>query len=202
MQIIIPYRDREENLKRFVEHYKGFDILLIEQNNHELFNRGKLCNIGFRESKAEIVCFHDVDMLAENLEPYHEKINGAVHFAGCPSQSNYTRCYPTYFGGVTLFTREAFEKTNGFPNDFWGWGGEDDDLYNRTQLAQIPVEFRDYRYLSLDHKRQPITKEHARNARLCNDTQSHWENNGLNTLEYDVLKRDTLFGVERILVNI
>lgn len=28
-------------------------------------------------------------------------------------------------------TVEQFRKINGFPNAFWGWGGEDDDLWNR-----------------------------------------------------------------------
>lgn len=27
---------------------------------------------------------------------------------------------------------EQFRKVNGFPNAFWGWGGEDDDLWNRS----------------------------------------------------------------------
>lgn len=39
--------------------------------------------------------------------------------------------YPTYFGGVTAFTVEQFKKINGHSNLFWGWGGEDDDAYNR-----------------------------------------------------------------------
>lgn len=26
---------------------------------------------------------------------------------------------------------EQFRKINGFSNAFWGWGGEDDDLWNR-----------------------------------------------------------------------
>lgn len=36
-----------------------------------------------------------------------------------------------YFGGVVSFNREDFEKINGFPNTFWGWGGEDDEMYSR-----------------------------------------------------------------------
>lgn len=27
--------------------------------------------------------------------------------------------------------RQQYEDVNGFHNDFWGWGGEDDDLSNR-----------------------------------------------------------------------
>lgn len=39
--------------------------------------------------------------------------------------------YSEFFGGVSGLTVEQFRKINGFPNAFWGWGGEDDDLWNR-----------------------------------------------------------------------
>ena len=40
--------------------------------------------------------------------------------------------YSEFFGGVSGLTVEQFRKINGFPNAFWGWGGEDDDLWNRS----------------------------------------------------------------------
>jgi len=39
--------------------------------------------------------------------------------------------YYGIFGGVTAFKREHFEYVNGFSNQFYGWGGEDDDMFNR-----------------------------------------------------------------------
>jgi len=39
--------------------------------------------------------------------------------------------YFTIFGGVSGLTKEQFTKTNGFSNQFFGWGGEDDDMWNR-----------------------------------------------------------------------
>lgn len=48
--------------------------------------------------------------------------------------------YNEFFGGVSGLTVEQFRKINGFPNAFWGWGGEDDDLWNRwVPLHTCPV---------------------------------------------------------------
>lgn len=39
--------------------------------------------------------------------------------------------YTQYFGGVSAVTPEQYMKMNGFPNHYWGWGGEDDDIAAR-----------------------------------------------------------------------
>ncbi len=40
--------------------------------------------------------------------------------------------YYQYFGGVSSMSKDQYLKINGFPNNYWGWGGEDDDIYNRS----------------------------------------------------------------------
>lgn len=39
--------------------------------------------------------------------------------------------YPQYFGGVVAVTPDQYRKMNGFSNQYWGWGREDDDLWKR-----------------------------------------------------------------------
>lgn len=64
-------------------------------------------------------------LLAEALGIYQSFI---VCFSSFPASS---LPYNEFFGGVSGLTVEQFFKINGFPNAFWGWGGEDDDLWNR-----------------------------------------------------------------------
>lgn len=45
--------------------------------------------------------------------------------------------YNEFFGGVSGMMVKQFKKINGFPNGFWGWGGEDDDLWNRWASIHI-----------------------------------------------------------------
>ena len=47
------------------------------------------------------------------------------------SRWKYRVTYQNYLGGITLMNPTVFTTIRGFSNKFWGWGGEDDDLYCR-----------------------------------------------------------------------
>lgn len=36
-----------------------------------------------------------------------------------------------FFGGLMAMTPKSYVKVNGFPNHYWGWGGEDDEFGKR-----------------------------------------------------------------------
>lgn len=58
---------------------------------------------------------------------------------------------------VVAFSRQHFLQTNGYSNSFFGWGGEDDDLYYRVRQARLdPVRFEPAiaRYKMLSHNRE------------------------------------------------
>jgi beta-1,4-galactosyltransferase 1 len=149
--IIIPYRHRYNQLqifKRRVQEYLKdknieYEIIVIEQDDGKLFNRGKLLNIGYTYAKAlhcDYLIFHDVDMLPYKVDYSYSDI--PLHLAtDFISKDDTTRTvFDTYFGGVTLFSVKAFELINGFSNSYWGWGFEDDDLLYRCKINNIPLD--------------------------------------------------------------
>ena len=144
--ILIPYRNRKEHLDIFIKdaiplfekHLQPFKVIIIEQEEGKLFNRGLLLNIGVNEYKDKTQFFftHDVDIVPSEkcIQEYYTKINtidtGIIGI--------YTSCCNT-LGGIIKFTPEIFLKINGFPNYFWGWGVEDKALQNRVEYMNVSI---------------------------------------------------------------
>lgn len=149
--IIVPYRDRSDDLKIFLDHMKlyfkdkeiRYEIIIVNQDNAKQFNRGMLLNIGVtyaKKLKCNYVVFHDVDMLPIDVDYSYSKIplHLATNFILEEGEKN-REIFEEYFGGVTMFTIEDFEKINGYSNKYWAWGYEDDDLLLRCKVAQLDL---------------------------------------------------------------
>merc|ERR1719343_597640 len=57
----------------------------------------------------------------------------AAHLASVWPQYSYA----TFIGGVLAFRPEDFRKLNGYPNNYWGWGLEDDQLALRMAHCRV-----------------------------------------------------------------
>lgn len=199
LSIIVPYRDRLEHLRIFrrdIESYmieKGipYNLYVIEQETGKPFNRGKLLNIGFHVSKDECdyFCFHDVDMIP--IEANYSPVESPTHIAVSVEQFEWKLPYEGYFGGVTLFDKNSFIKINGYSNEYWGWGAEDDDLLLRCKKAGIETLRRPCSFRSLPHIRGFNTSEYEKNFEnlrsFTNSSKSLSEESGLTNLHYDVI---------------
>lgn len=144
---IVPYRDREEELKLFrkgieniMKKYKEkAKYMIIHQCDTRNFNRGAMKNIGFNVIKELYplhysnisIVFHDVDISpTSKCNLHYETTSGTVkHFYG----------YQHTLGGILSINAGDFEKINGFPN-FWTWGYEDNVLQKRIQKANITID--------------------------------------------------------------
>lgn len=140
--IIIPFRDRYKHLVHWmcsVRHRlpRRTVVIVVEQRDQNKFNRGALLNAGFIRAEqlgATRVIFHDVDLVPDNdlIDMYVRKWPTPVVHFGCRfNRYNNTN---SYFGGVVGFDTFYFP---GFSNLFYGWGGEDDSLYRRTEKRLI-----------------------------------------------------------------
>lgn len=150
--VIVPYRDRYLQLVKFkqrISEYlesKGIDysIIVVEQDDAKLFNRGKLLNIGFMEAlkeKCDYVVFHDVDMLPLKVDYSYCDVPTHLATDFLSEDKEFKReIFDSYFGGVTIFPVESFQIINGYSNEYWGWGFEDDDLFKRCIDRGIPFD--------------------------------------------------------------
>lgn len=202
--IVVPYRDREKHLKEFIPSMKKtlsdqnieYDILIVEQDDTKPFNRAKLLNIGFDYTKGEYdyYCFHDVDMLPERSD--YSYCSQPTHLAVEVEQFGYKLAYAQYFGGVTIFDRESFQKINGYSNEYFGWGAEDDDVFGRCKVMNVPVHRKNCRYRSLDHDRNIVQEDYQKNLSRLRNFGSTFDGSqmteGLSTLKYELNDEEIL----------
>lgn len=195
--IIVPYRDnpeqnRAKQLQEFIEYYHNYlpnlDIYIVEQSEGKKFNRGILLNIGFYIAKTskdyKQYIFHDVDLLSpkELRKVYAHSEMDPIHIASLWTEK-YT--FSTFLGGIISFSKEAFEAINGFPNCFFGWGGEDDAMYNRLAELDIPVwkltSKKDIQIKGMEH---PQSKEDnsEKKENVLRDLKV-WKKEGLNSID-------------------
>jgi beta-1,4-galactosyltransferase 1 len=198
--VVIPYRDRLAHLKALLPALKiclenadlEYQILVVEQENGKKFNRGMMKNIGASwaiENQFDYICFHDVDMIPVLGKVDYSYENFAVHLAVEVQQFGYKLAYDTFFGGVLLITKEDLIKSNGYRNDYWSWGAEDDDFYTRCVYSGVSVKRKACRFNSFDHARDIISEDYQKNLQTLRDfwkDPSTYISNGLNTLEYEV----------------
>jgi hypothetical protein len=103
----------------------------------KLFNRGAMKNVAAKhafEDGCDYIVWHDIDMIPEEGCDYSFPDKHPIHIATNISQMDYKLKYEEYFGGAVIFSKEQVERTNGYSNDYWDWGMEDDDLFWRCVL--------------------------------------------------------------------
>lgn len=223
----LPLQDREAQLQRFLPHMEAFlssipgvasTVIIVEQSEDgRKFNRGQLLNVGYRlarEALPGLTSFitHDVDLLPSmDMRPVYAKPppeGKAVHLASV--WGKYT--YGTFIGGVLAFRPEDFERVNGYPNDYWGWGLEDDQLALRMShcgINSLRVRMGSYNDLDpvnmkgvLESRQREEVKKHLPwyNPQMFAQGQLYldkdWKQNGIQGLTYSLLN-ETVEGLVR-----
>ncbi|XP_021547051.1 beta-1,4-galactosyltransferase 1 isoform X1 [Neomonachus schauinslandi] len=200
--IIIPFRNRQEHLKYWLYYLHpilqrqqlDYGIYVINQAGETMFNRAKLLNIGFQEALKDYdyncFVFSDVDLIPMNDHNAYRCFSQPRHISVAMDKFGFSLPYVQYFGGVSALSKQQFLTINGFPNNYWGWGGEDDDIFNRLVFRGMSVsrpnavvgKCRMIRH-SRDKKNEPNPQRFDRIAH----TKETMLSDGLNTLTYKVL---------------
>ncbi|CAF2490639.1 unnamed protein product [Rotaria sp. Silwood2] len=212
--IIIPYRDRDMQLRIFLNFMHSFlqkqqldyQIFLIEPIISITFNRALLFNIGFHEAMKhyawECFIFHDVDLIPEDDRNIYSCPPEPRHMSVAVNTLNYQLPYRTIFGGVSALTVEQFKSVNGFSNQFFGWGGEDDEMAARIlrkyRISRYPASIA--RYKMLRHQQDTPNKSRYKILSLSNAMRSV---DGLSNLQYTLIetRKEKLFTLTRVTYN-
>lgn len=218
LTVVIPYRDREQHLAQLMPVLRAAldeqgvrrRIVVVEQEAGAPFNRGRLLNIGMQltAETTDYYCLHDVDavpILANYSCPSQplRLVNKVVSAEGDAAQRS---CH--YFSGAVSIRKDQVFAANGFSNDYWGWGKEDDDFFFRLLRAGYLCyfdgagTFRDLPNPQHQDTRKPAYARQNRQRRsrllrgLADPTQD-----GLNTVRYQVLDRVEHADCEKISVR-
>ncbi|BHF75871.1 Beta-1,4-galactosyltransferase 3 [Sparganum proliferum] len=201
--IIVPFRNRYANLSVFLNHMHPFlrhqqlayTIYVIDQRQPKLFNRGALLNIGFLEASKRhpysCFIFHDVDLLPEDDRNLYTCEAQPLHLSVAIDKFAYNLFYESTFGGAVAMTATQFNKTHGFPNSYFGWGGEDDDMSRRLTFARFKLTRRDLkiaRYTMLKHTHEAGNAPNPRRYKRLAEARKLWKNDTFQSVKYRVLQ--------------
>ncbi|MBN3326667.1 B4GT3 galactosyltransferase, partial [Atractosteus spatula] len=216
--IIVPHRNREVHLRHLLYHLHPFlqrqqlhyRIYVIHQAGAQTFNRAKLLNVGVREAMKDedwdCLFLHDIDLIPENdYNLYVCDETYPKHFSSAINKFNYRLPYWSYFGGVSAMTPEQYMKINGFPNTYWGWGGEDDDIAFRVKYAglrMVRVPLHIGRYKMVEHKQDKGNEENNKRFDLLVRSPDKWREDGMNSLEYNLVSKRLMYLYTNVTVDI
>lgn len=182
MTIIVPYRDRPHQLPIFVKHMSayltGADIVVVEQADNKPFNRAKLINAGFAETKPEFFVAHDIDMLALAVD--YTPTKGVTQLAGNEIQKT------GYLGGVTMFDAVTFRKAGGYNNSYYHRAEDNEMAFQLARLGIKPAE----RFGVFDLQPHPRRGPEFIPALWAKSKQARWEWNQIDTCKYEIISRE------------
>ena len=199
--IVVPYRDqpeqnRSDQLKKFNAYFDtlGWPVLIVEQTQGEKFNRGALLNVGYDLVDTDYIIFHDVDLVPKkSLLPYYEAFPASpIHLGKAITKYD----SPSFLGAVISVSKKDYKVVNGFPNNFWGWGGEDDAFRIRLHRAGIHVlqptmksGFTEFPHLDTRTKTEWKNMEKWEGLK---DEREGTNKSGLSDLKYEIVEKEQI----------
>ncbi|XP_059062878.1 beta-1,4-galactosyltransferase 1-like [Achroia grisella] len=193
--IIIPYRNRAEQLRGFLVYMHTFlhhqcihyRIFVVEQLDTRMFNKAKLLNIGAKaamRSGYPCLILHDVDLLPLRQGNLYACTKQPRHMSSSINKFRYVLPYLNLFGGAIAIASKQYKAINGMSNEYFGLEGEDDDFYARIEakgLKMCRFEPETSRYHMFSHRSE--NKRNTRN-KVLQLAKDRMATDGLNSLTY------------------
>ncbi|KAF7213312.1 4-galactosyltransferase 2-like [Nothobranchius furzeri] len=201
--IIIPFRNCHEHLTHWLDYLHlilkrqqlVYGVCTINQDGDGVYSKAKLMNAGhveaLKEDDYDCFVFSDVDMVPLDDRNLYRCFDRPRHFAVAIDKFNYELPYKDIFGGVTALSKEQFLTVSGFSNTYWGWGGEDDDMYNRIMLRIKSISQPDAVigwYKMIKHGRDRHNERDLDNVKKLQETKKILDQDGLSSLSYTVVE--------------
>lgn len=159
LAVLVPYRGHLADLSQLCRrlpthlallHGVSFHINIVNQSDGRPFNRGALVNAGVRTLLSSRHKQHAFDYLAiQDADRFPAPINhsGCAVAAGTyyrfPGASPRVLNPDSFAGGVLLLRAALYQAVNGFSNQYWGWGEEDNDMFLRLRWCGLPPKHGD-----------------------------------------------------------
>jgi len=163
-----PLEKRYEQLNQLVEKLKSHCKKLSEETNNHIkykifllvseqiepktrFNKGVVLNAGVLYFKRHIgnpahLIIHDIDFLPD-YTLFKQYLITHPSFSLLPNNTEtYKKIYIDKMpagGSIYTTTMKNYFLCNGMPNNFWGWGGEDNVFHKRMIYNKIYVTYND-----------------------------------------------------------
>jgi hypothetical protein len=181
-------------------------IQIVEQSNDgRRFNLGKMINVGFDlYSKHSIdddwvYMFHPIDLFPKNgIDAYVEGAKLILNKNA--SVCTYNVIGQPHFYRSCQYSPVAYREFNGYTNNFWGWGAEDDEFFNRLKIKGISSHYANLEFNTWCETKQDHEPDHESPDYLMG--LSHHQSNlfiaqsltidrmmcdGMNSLSYKIL---------------
>ena len=158
-------------------------------------------NIGFylqQKNKASQNNVHyvisDLDLLPSHnlIQSYIDYPQSPIHLANKGTRYTMNNENSSFFGGAISVNQSDFKQSNGYPNNFWGWGGEDEALRNRMKKQKLVIQKPEFPVIDLEdfstvQDKLKFLKDNQmkelRKREKVNKDKLSWETQGLNDIE-------------------
>ena len=159
VECIVVEQSHQAELENQIPEWVDYYHLKVDES--ALYNRSLSFNYGVTKANSELLILHDNDLLVprcyakvhfDYFKKGYELVNQKRYIFGLNQQDTVKilasgdiemgYC-PQYIlqnakgGGSLAITKQAYERIGGYDNRFQGWGGEDNELWQRAQVLKI-----------------------------------------------------------------